>query len=125
MIWGADPSLDRLQRRHWALVAGCVGLSALTGSPGVGGVLLGGGIIGVSVLVYAAGLGLLLRRTRVRLAIALLSVKLLLLLGLGWWAFTAGASSRPDPVGLALGLTCFPVAAVWEALGGQRRDGRA
>lgn len=95
------------------------GLSALCGHPGVGGVLLGGGIMGVSVFVYAVGVSLLLRRTRVRLAIALLSVKLLLLLWLGWLVFAAGGNTRPDPIGFALGLTCFPVAAVWEALQGQ------
>ena len=97
-------------------MASCGVLAALGGRPGVGGVLLGGGLIGVSLLLYDFGVAALLRRTRPILAIALLFVKLLLLLGIAWWLFVAGAGSRPDPIGFALGLTCFPVAAVWEAL---------
>jgi len=97
-------------------VATCVVLAALAGRPGVGGVLLGGGVIGTSVLLYDLGVAALLRRTRPILAIGLLFVKLLLLLGIAWWLFVAGATSRPDPIGFALGLTCFPVAAVWQAL---------
>ena len=73
-------------------------------------------VIGLSVLVYAIALRLVVRRLRPRLAIALLSVKLLAFLGLGWLAFAAGRAYRPDPIGFALGLTCFPVAAVWEAM---------
>lgn len=122
MTSSADPILRRLQRRHWALVATCAALSELSGRPGAGGVLLGGSIIGLSVFLSAVGIDLLLQRTRVRLAIGLVSVKLLLLLGLGWLAFAAGVSSRPDPVGFALGLTCFPVAAVWEAMRGRKQS---
>jgi len=36
--------------------------------------------------------------------------------GLGWLAFTSRTVLRPDPIGFALGLTCFPLAAVWEAV---------
>jgi len=82
----------------------------------VGGVLLGGGAIGLSVLLYAVALRALLGRVGPRLAIGLLFVKLLAFLGLGWWAFTSGREHRPDPIGFAVGLTCFPVAAVWEAM---------
>jgi len=96
-----------------------VGLTASTsmllGHPGTGGVLLGGGAIGLSVLLYAVGLGPLVRR-RPRLAIGVLFVKLLTLVGLGWLAFTSRTVLRPDPIGFAVGLTCFPVAAVWEAV---------
>ena len=117
----ATASLGRLQVRHWALVATAAGASATAGTPGVGGVILGGTIIGLSVLLYAIGLGALLRRSGPRLAIGLLFVKLLAFLGLGWLAFAAGRAYRPDPIGFALGLTCFPAAAVWEAL----RQGRS
>jgi len=79
-------------------------------------VLLGGGVIGLSVLLYSLGLRVLLRRVGPRLAIALLFAKLLAFLGLGWWAFTSEQEHRPDPIGVAVGLTCFPVAAVWEAM---------
>jgi predicted permease len=78
-------------------------------------VLLGGGVIGASIFLYAVGLGVLVRRGSARLAIAMLSVKLLLFLALGWFAFHAGRY-RPDPIGFALGVSCLPVAAVWEAL---------
>ncbi len=88
-----SPSLSRLQARHWALVALAAGGSSAAGRPGVGGVLLGGGLIGLSVLLYS-----------------------LAFLGLGFWAFASGREHRPDPIGFAVGLTCFPVAAVWEAM---------
>ena len=109
-------SLSRLQARHWALVALVAVASAASGRFGVGGVLLGGGAIGLSVLLYAVGLRALVGRVGPRLAIGLLFVKLLAFLGLGWWAFTSGREHRPDPIGFAVGLTCFPVAAVWEAM---------
>jgi hypothetical protein len=34
--------------------------------------------------------------------------------------FTSGVRNRPDPIGFALGLTCFPAAAVWEAMRARR-----
>ncbi len=109
------PSLRRLQLRHWALVAAAIGVALLVGRPGAGGVALGGVAIGLSVLLTAAGLRAVLLRSGPRLAIGLLSVKLLLLLGLGWLAFAKGVG-RPDPIGFALGVSCFPISAVWEAL---------
>jgi hypothetical protein len=109
-------SLSRLQVRHWALVGVVAILAAAVGTPGAGGVICGGGMIGMSVVLYAAGLRILLRRGRASLAIALLFVKLLAFLGLGWFVFASGEGRRPDPIGFALGLTCFPVAAVWEAM---------
>ena len=91
-------------------------LFAALGVPGAGGVLAGGGAIGVSVLLYAVGLRAVLRRARPRLAIGFLSVKLLAFLGLGWLVFASGREHRPDPIGFAVGITCFPAAAVWEAM---------
>jgi hypothetical protein len=112
----SEVSLSRLQGRHWLLVGAIASASMALGHPGVGGVLLGGGAIGLSVLLYTVGLGPLVRRRRPRLAIGVLFVKLLTLVGLGWLAFTSRHALRPDPIGFALGLTCFPVAAVWEAM---------
>jgi hypothetical protein len=75
---------------------------------------MGGVAIGLSVLLTSAGLRAALQGGA-RLAIGMLSVKLLLLLGLWWLAFAKGVG-RPDPIGFALGVSCFPISAVWEAL---------
>jgi len=109
-------SLSRLQIRHWGLVVVCAALVAASDRPRAASVVLGGAVIGLSVLVYAAGLRTILRRGRPRLAIGLLFVKLLAFLGLGWLAFASGRENRPDPIGFAVGITCFPAAAVWEAM---------
>jgi len=115
------PSLSRLQLRHWGLLTAAVALAAAAGRPGVGGVLLGGATIGLSVLLYSVGLGAVLRRRRPRLAIGILFVKLLALLGLTWMVFVA-RQHRPDPLGFALGVTCLPVAAAWEAFRTRVKD---
>jgi hypothetical protein len=112
----ATADLRRLQLRHWALVLLSAALFVAVGAPGAGGVLAGGAAIGLSVLLYALGLRAVLRRGHPRLAIGLLSVKLLAFLGLGWLVFTSGREHRPDPIGFAVGITCFPAAAVWEAM---------
>lgn len=79
--------------------------------------LLGGATIGLSVLLYAIGFRAIgIGRVGPRLAIGLLFVKLVAFLSLGWVVFTWGREQRPDPIGFALGLTCFPAAAVWEAM---------
>lgn len=102
--------------RHWLLVGLATLAAVIAGRPGAGGVLLGGAVIGASVLIYAAGFRVLVRRTGSRLAIGMLFVKLTAFLGLGWVLFASGVEHRPDPIGFALGLTCFPAAAVWEAM---------
>ncbi len=104
--------------RHWCLVVATAAALALAGRAGAPGVLAGGGVIGVSTLLTAAGLGATLRRS-VRLAIVLLFAKLLLLLGLVWVVFEWGLH-RIDPGGFALGVTCFPVAAVWQVMGARK-----
>jgi hypothetical protein len=109
-------SLNRIQIHHWLLVAGAALVCLAIRRPGVGGVILGGAAIGGAVLVYATALQLLVRRRRSRLAIGLLFVKLLAFLGLGWFAFVSGSEHRPDPIGFVVGITCFPAAAVWEAM---------
>ena len=77
--------------------------------------MLGGATIGLSVGLYVAALGAVLRRARASLAIGILFVKLAALLGLGWLAFASGRF-HPDPMGFAVGVSCFPAAAVWEAI---------
>jgi hypothetical protein len=109
-------SLSRLQVRHWSLVAVATALASAIGVPSARSTLLGGGAIGLVVLAYAGAARLLLRHRRPSLAIALLFVKLAAFLGLGWLVFTREGVSRPDPIGFALGLSCFPAAAVWEAM---------
>src|SRR4029079_3016113 len=91
---------------------------AVGGGRGAGGVLLGGGAIGISLLVYAVGLRTLLERGRPRLAIGLLSVKLLAFLGLGWLAFASGREYRPDPIGFPGGIACLPAGGGLEAVSG-------
>ena len=109
-------NLSRLQRRHWGLVLVAAVVSFAAGTPGVGGVLLGGGAIGLSLFAYVIGFQVLVRRGRPRLAIGMLFVKLLAFLGLGWLAFASGVDHRPDPIGFVVGITCFPAAAVWETM---------
>jgi hypothetical protein len=109
-------SLSRLQVRHWGLVAAATALAALVGTPGAGGVLAGGTVIGVSVLLYAAAFRFLTNPRRRRLAIGVFFVKLAALLGLGWLVLGSGIEITPDPLGFAAGLTCFPAAAIWEAM---------
>jgi len=115
----ATPNLSRLQLRHWALVLLSASLFVAARTPGAGGVLVGGGAIGASVLLYAVALRGLLRRASPRLAIGFLSVKLLAFLGLGWLLLASGREHHPDPIGFAVGITCFPAAAVWEAMRGR------
>ncbi len=110
------PSLSRLQLTHWALVVAATVAAALSGVVGAGGVFLGGGVIGLSVFLYAVGLRVLVLRGRSRLAIGLSFAKLAAFLGLAWLILASGREKRPDPVGFAIGLTCFPAAAVWEAM---------
>jgi multisubunit Na+/H+ antiporter MnhB subunit len=109
-------SLRRLQVRHWILVVVAAGVAALAGAPGVGGVLIGGAVMGVTVLLYAVAFGMLTDPKRRRLAIGVLFVKLAAFLGLGWVVLGSGIELTPDPLGFAAGLTCFPAAAVWEAM---------
>jgi hypothetical protein len=110
------PSVRRVQVRHWGLLAVATIGALVAGRPGPGGVLLGGGVMGLSVILYVVGFRLLIGRGGKLLAIGLLFVKLAALIGLGWLAFTAGTTHRPDPLGFALGVSCFPLAAVWEAM---------
>ena len=111
----ARADLDRMQRRHWALIVVAAVIAAAFDRRAAFGVLVGGAAMALVVLAYAAAARAVLRRGRPSLAIALLFVKLAAFLGLGWWALASGSEYRPHPLGFAIGLTCFPAAAVWEA----------
>lgn len=109
-------SLSRVQARHWALVALAAAAALPAGGRVAGGVLAGGAVMGLSVVLYAAAFGFLTDPRRRRLAIAAFSVKLAALFGLGWLVLGSDWSAMPDPLGVAVGITCFPAAAAWEAM---------
>jgi hypothetical protein len=111
------PDLRRVLARHLTLTACAVLCVTVVGGVGPGGVVLGGGVIALSLWLYAALFQLTVRGGRRRLAITLLFAKLAAFLGLGWLAFASG-SGRPDPLGFALGVTCLPAAVVWDAVRG-------
>ena len=113
------PDARALQLRHWALVVATSVGAQLTGVVGPGGVLVGGAGISLSLAAYATLFWLAIGRGRRSLAIGLLFAKLAAFLGLGWLALTSG-SGRPDPLGFALGVTCFPAAVIWFAVRGRK-----
>jgi hypothetical protein len=107
--------LARLQARHWFLVVLTARHRGVGGKrPGTGGVLhrrRDDGIVDRALHGALPGRG---SWGPSSLAIGLLFGKLAAFLGLGWLAFASG-SVRPDPLGFAFGVTCCPVAVVWEA----------
>ena len=105
----------RFQARHWGLVLVATAASAALGHPPPSAVLLGGAVIGLATMMYATAFRAALQRGRLRLALGLLFVKVAALLGLGWVVLTS-RTWRPDPIGFTLGVSCLPVAAVWEAV---------
>ena len=115
-----EPSAARVQIRHWVLVGSLAALAAVWARSHLWGIVLGGGAVGLSLLLYAAGFAVVLRRGSTRLAIGILFVKLVAFLGLGWLVFSASQKLRPDPLGFAVGVSCMPVAAVWEAVRARR-----
>ena len=110
-------TIARVQGRHWLLVLVAIVVAALLGRPGIGGIALGGAMMGLSLALYTAVVRTAVAGGHRRLAIGLLFAKLAAFLGLGWLAFASG-SVRPDPLGFAFGITCCPVAVVWEAVRG-------
>ena len=95
------------------LVVVTVLASMWIGSPGPGGILLGGSMMGLSLAIYVALFQVVVRGGHRRLAIGLLFAKLAGFLALGWLAFASG-SAQPDPLGFALGVTCCPASIIWE-----------
>ena len=110
------PSVERIQVRHWLLVGIATLVAALWAQSMVWGIVVGGAAIGVSMLLYAAVFVAAFRRHSGRLAFGMLFVKFLAFLGLGWLVFEASETWRPDPLGFVVGVSCMPVAAVWEAM---------
>jgi hypothetical protein len=110
------PSVERMQVRHWLLVGLATLVAALWARSLLWGVIVGGAAIGISMLLYAAVFLAALRRRSGRLAFGMLFVKFLAFLGLGWLVFAASETWRPDPLGFVVGVSCMPVAAVWEAM---------
>jgi hypothetical protein len=113
------PSVRGIQRKIAALGAAAVAIWFMVGRPGVLGVLFGVGLVMASLWSYALLFDAAIRTGKRRLALGLPFVKLAAFLALGWWAITRGAGAI-DPLGVAVGVTCLPLAAVWEALATRR-----
>jgi hypothetical protein len=121
----SDWLLRQIERAHLILV----GVAVLVASPlrGVGatvGVLLGGALIAVNVWLFKQLFGFLVRRApgRRRLAITLLFAKLPLLWA-GFWLIARSRIIPIDGLGLAAGISCFPVAVVVVTLTWHREPG--
>lgn len=126
------PLLHRIEVIHALLCAGAALLAlALGGVSVTNGVLLGGALLSGNVWILKRLFGFLISRGSHgrRLAIALLFAKLPVLWALFW--LIAKARLIPlDGMGLAVGISCFPVAVVvvtlaWHARPGSERAHRA
>lgn len=120
-------TLRRIELLHGALVIAGAGATALAGSRSAvaASIFLGGGLIWANVWLFKQLFSIVVQRqpARRRLAIALLFAKLPLLWGLLWLV----ARSRViaiDGAGMALGITCYPLAVVGIALA-RRSDTRS
>lgn len=109
------PSVDGVQRKLVTLAIVALVGSAIAGVPHWGGVLLGSGMVSASLWLHGRLFDAVFRKGRRRLALGLTFVKLAAFLALGWWAMSRGAGAI-DPLGFAVGVTCLPLAALWEAL---------
>jgi hypothetical protein len=115
----AEPSqllwiLRRIEVGH-AILVGLAALAAatLSGAGAANGVILGGALISLNVWLLKHIFAFLIRRGsgQHRLAIALLFAKLPVLWGL-FWLITRVRLVPIDGLGLAAGISCFPVAVV-------------
>ena len=109
------PSVRGVQLKITALGAAAIAICLMAWGPGVWGVLFGVGLVMTSLWTYAILFDAAIRKGNRRLALGLPFVKLAAFLALGWWVITRGAGAI-DPLGVAVGVTCLPLAAVWEAL---------
>jgi hypothetical protein len=109
------PTVSGVQRKIAALGAVAVTISVVAGRPRTWGVLLGVGLVASSLWLYAVLFDTVVRKGRRRLALSLTFAKLAILLALGWLVVVRGAG-KIDPLGVAVGVTCLPLAALWEAL---------
>lgn len=108
-------TLDRIQARHAVLVLGSAVVLAPFRPATALGALVGGAVIGASVLLNTLTFHFAVRRPNARVAIGISSVKLLASLLMVWCVMTY-VGWRPDPAGFAIGVTCYPLAALWDAL---------
>jgi hypothetical protein len=97
------------------LTVPAVAVHRLLGMGGPWGVMVGSGLVITSLWLYARLFEAVFRTGKRRLALGLTFVKLATFLALGWWAMSRGAGII-DPLGFAVGITCLPLAALWEAL---------
>lgn len=109
------PSVRGIQLKIAALAAAAAAAYAALGGPGIWGVLFGAALVMTSLWTYAVLFEAAIRKGNRRLALGLPFAKLAALLALGWWVITRGAGVI-DPLGVAVGVTCLPLAALWEAL---------
>jgi len=109
------PSVSRVQWKITALGLVAMAAGAVLGRPQPAGVLVGAGLVLASLSLYAVLFDAVLRSRRLHLALGLTFVKLAAFLALSWWAMSRGAGAL-DPLGVAAGITCLPLAALWEAL---------
>jgi hypothetical protein len=108
--------LRQIERLHVGLVLGATALAWASGALGPGSIVLGGGLMAANVWIFKRLFAFMVRRPpRSRLAIALLFAKLPALLALLWLVARARIVTL-DGVGVAVGVTCFPLAAVVVAL---------
>jgi F0F1-type ATP synthase assembly protein I len=104
--------VEQIERLHGSLVLGLALVIWLASTREIAiSVVAGGALIWLSVWIFKQLFAFLVRRhpARRRLAIALLFAKLPLLWGVMW--LIARAHIALDGLGLAAGITCFPVAA--------------
>jgi hypothetical protein len=109
------PSVGGIQRKILGLGLVGIGAAILIGRPGPWGVFLGASVVVASLWIYALLFDAVFRTGRRRLALGLTFVKLAAFLALGWWAMSRGVGTF-DPLGFAVGVTCLPLAALWEAM---------
>jgi hypothetical protein len=115
------PSISRVQWKIAALALLATAAGSILGKPQPTAVVLGAALVASSVWIYAIVLDAVLLSGARRLALGLTFVKLCGFLALSWWAMRLGAGAV-DPLGVAAGITCLPLAAVWEALEARRND---
>jgi hypothetical protein len=108
-------SVEGVQRRLFILAVATTVAGAILWPPRMGGIVLGAAVVSSSLWLYGRLFDAAIRTGRRRLALGLTFVKLTAFLALGWGALVWGAGLI-DPIGFALGVTCLPLAATWEAL---------
>jgi len=115
--------LRRIEVGHVILVGvATIAAATLAGVGAANGVVLGGALISLNVWIFKRLFAFMIRRGSGghRLAIALLFAKLPVLWGL-FWLITRVRLIPIDGLGLAAGISCFPVAVVAVTLASRGR----